>query len=153
MVNMPGLQNASGFETVAIWVVLAIAILGLGYALLLRTQILKADKGTPKMQEVWNAIREGANAYLNRQLKTIVPFIVVLTVVLFFSVYVIPPSAEAAERFPGYDTGTIQIIVGVGRAIAFVMGACFSLACGAVWYADGRAGQCPRGGCFQTELQ
>ncbi len=127
---MPGLQNATEFETVAIWVVLAIAILGLGYALLLRAQIMKAGKGTPKMQEVWNAIREGANAYLNRQLKTIVPFIVVLTVVLFFSVYVIPPSAEAMERFSGYDTGTIQIIVGIGRAIAFVMGACFSLAVG-----------------------
>lgn len=128
--NMPGLQNATVFETVAIWVVLAIAIIGLLYALLLRSQILKADKGTDKMQEVWNAIREGANAYLNRQLKTIVPFIVVLTIVLFFSVYVIPPTAEAAERFQGYDTGTIQIIVGIGRAVAFVMGACFSLAVG-----------------------
>ena len=129
-VKMPGLQNATVFETAAIWVVLAIAILGLGYALLLRSQIMKADKGTPKMQEVWNAIREGANAYLHRQLKSIVPFIVVLTVVLFFSVYVIPPSAEAMERFKGNDTGTIQIIVGIGRAIAFVMGSCFSLAVG-----------------------
>ena len=127
---MPGLQNATVFETAAIWVVLAISILGLGYALLLRSQIMKADKGTPKMQEVWSAIREGANAYLNRQLKTIVPFIVVLTVVLFFSVYVIPPSAEAAERFQGYDAGTIRLIVGLGRAVAFVMGACFSLAVG-----------------------
>ncbi|MCI2035964.1 MAG: sodium/proton-translocating pyrophosphatase, partial [Oscillospiraceae bacterium] len=127
---MPGLQNASVFENVAIWIVLAISLLGLGYALLLRSQILKAGKGTPKMQEVWNAIREGANAYLNRQLKTIVPFIAVLTVVLFFSVYVIPPSTEATERFRQYDAGTIQLIVGFGRAVAFIMGSCFSLIVG-----------------------
>ncbi|HEX2985654.1 MAG TPA: sodium-translocating pyrophosphatase [Caproiciproducens sp.] len=127
---MPGLQNASVFESVAIWAVLAISLLGLGYALLLRTQILKADKGSKKMQEVWNAIREGANAYLNRQLKTIVPFIAVLTVVLFLSVYIIPPSAEAMERFSQYDSGTVKLLVGLGRAVAFIMGACFSLTVG-----------------------
>lgn len=130
MINVPGLQNASIFETVSIWVVLAISLLGLCYALLLRTQILKADKGTKKMQEVWNAIREGANAYLNRQLKTIIPFIVVLTVVLFFSVYVIPPTAEATERFSTLSSGSVTLIVGLGRAIAFIMGACFSLIVG-----------------------
>jgi K(+)-stimulated pyrophosphate-energized sodium pump len=128
--HMSSLPNASLFETVSLWVVLAIALLGLGYALLLRSQILKADKGTPKMQEVWNAIREGANAYLGRQLKTIIPFIVVLTVVLFFSVYVIPPSAEATERFPGNSPDNIRLLIGFGRAVAFIMGACFSLIVG-----------------------
>lgn len=127
---MPGLHNASLFEVISIWCVLAIAILGLGYALLLRTQILKLDKGTQKMQEVWNAIREGANAYLNRQLKTILPFIAVFTVVLFFSVYIVSPSKEALERFSQYDEGTIRLIVGLGRAVAFIMGACFSLMVG-----------------------
>lgn len=127
---MPGLHNASLFEVISIWCVLAISILGLGYALLLRTQILKLEKGTQKMQEVWNAIREGANAYLNRQLKTILPFIAVFTVVLFLSVYIIPPTNEAMERFSQYDQGTIKLIVGLGRAIAFIMGACFSLMVG-----------------------
>ena len=127
---MHGLQNASLFESVAIWVVLGISILGLGYALLLRTQILKADKGTKKMQEIWNAIREGANAYLNRQLKTIIPFIAVLAVVLFFSVYIIPPSKEAVERFNQFNNDTIKLIIGFGRSIAFIMGASFSLTVG-----------------------
>lgn len=36
------------------------------------------------MQEVWQAIRLGADAYLARQLKTILPLIFVLTAVLFF---------------------------------------------------------------------
>jgi K(+)-stimulated pyrophosphate-energized sodium pump len=62
------------FEQIAIWSVLGVAICGLLYALFLRHQILKEDSGTKKMQEVWGAIREGANAYLRRQLKTILPF-------------------------------------------------------------------------------
>jgi K(+)-stimulated pyrophosphate-energized sodium pump len=121
---------ASPFEIVAIWSVLFIAFLGLGYAMLLRSQIMKYDKGTPKMQEVWNAIRTGADAYLGQQLKTIVPFIVVLTFVLFFSVYVIPPTEEALARFSNFKPETVKLIVGFGRACAFVMGAVFSLMVG-----------------------
>ena len=64
---MFNLTNATTFEIVAIWCVLLIAFLGLGYALLLRKQIMKYDKGTAKMQEVWGAIKLGADAYLKRQ--------------------------------------------------------------------------------------
>ena len=60
-------------EQFMIWAVLAIAIVGLLYALFLRTQILREDKGTEAMQRVWNAIRTGANAYLSRQARTISP--------------------------------------------------------------------------------
>src|SRR5450756_2062295 len=60
-----------------------------GYALFLRSQIMRKEKGTAKMQEVWNGIRLGADAYLSRQLKTITPLIAVLTVVLFLSVYAV----------------------------------------------------------------
>ena len=93
--------HTSTFEAIALWIVLGIALLGLAYALFLRRNILREDKGTPKMIEVWEAIRQGANAYLTRQLRTILPIIAVLTVALFFSVAVVPPSAEALERFPG----------------------------------------------------
>lgn len=127
---MPSLSNASLFEKTAIWIILCIAILGLVYALLLRTQILKKDKGTTEMQEIWNSIRTGADTYLNRQLKTIVPLIAVLTVLLFFSVYIVPPSAEALKRFSKYSPDTVKLIIGFGRAVAFIMGACFSLMVG-----------------------
>ena len=82
------------------------------------------------MQEVWQAIRLGADAYLARQLKTILPLIFVLTAVLFFSVYIIPPSEEALQRFSTYSSETVRLIVGFGRAAAFVMGAIFSLIVG-----------------------
>ena len=89
MYYMQGLQS---FEAVAIWVVFGIAIVGLLYALLLRSQIMGEDKGTKEMQDVWNAIKDGADAYLSKQFKSILPLIGVLTIALFLSVYVVPPS-------------------------------------------------------------
>ena len=123
-------MDLTSFEVLATWLILGIAFLGLLYALFLRKQILAEDKGTAKMQEVWEAIRQGANAYLTRQLRTILPFIVVLTIALFLSVYIVPPTEFSLEVFAGYSEGTIRMIVGIGRAVAFVMGAGFSLAVG-----------------------
>ncbi|HVP19634.1 MAG TPA: sodium-translocating pyrophosphatase [Spirochaetia bacterium] len=127
---MSHLANATVFESVSLWVVLGIAVLGLLYALLLRTQVMRNDKGSELMQSIWNAIREGADAYLGRQLRTIVPLIIVLTAVLFLSVYVVAPSEAANSRFAGYSEGQIRLFVGLARAIAFVMGAVFSLMVG-----------------------
>ena len=98
------------FETIAIWAVLGVAILGLLYAIFLRSQILREDKGDEKMQKVWGAIRDGADAYLKRQLKSILPLIFVLTIALFASVYIVPPTPEASEwyclAFKGADINT-----------------------------------------------
>lgn len=127
MFSLPG---ATSFEVVAIWSVLGIAVFGLFYALLLRRQILAYDKGTTEMQAVWGAISEGAEAYLKRQLKTIVPLIALFTVVLFLSVYIVPPSEESKLRFVGYSEESLKLVIGFGRAIAFILGACFSLIVG-----------------------
>src|ERR1019366_585999 len=127
---MKSLLYATSFEVHAVWSVLGIAFAGLGYAMLLRYQILKKDKGTPEMLDVWNAIRQGADAYLGRQLKTILPLIGVLTVVLFFSVYVVPPSSEALLRFSDSTPDQVRMLIGIGRALAFIMGALFSLVVG-----------------------
>lgn len=124
------MQGLSSFEQIAIICVMGIAILGLLYALFLRKQTLKEDKGSPKMLEVWNAIREGADTYLKSQLKTIMPLIAILTVALFFSVFIVPPSEEAMKRFAGQSEESVRLIIGIGRALAFVMGAAFSLMVG-----------------------
>lgn len=155
---MYAMQGLSLVEVIAIWAVFGVAILGLLYANFLRTQILREDKGTDKMQEVWGAIKEGANAYLGRQLRSILPLIAVLTVVLFFSVYIVPPSPEAsqwhcvavqgvsvtdaaatkacvASMTPAGNLGAyrqVQLLIGLARAIAFVMGATFSLTVGQI---------------------
>lgn len=124
------MHGLSLFEQVGIWSVLGVAVAGLLYALFLRRQILREDKGSAKMQEVWGAIREGADAYLRKQLKTILPLIILLTFALFLSVYIAPPSKEAMERFSGNSESTVRLIIGLGRAIAFIMGALFSLIVG-----------------------
>jgi len=128
MVNM----NLTSFEQIAIWAVFAVAWLGLGYAVFLRSQILREDKGTEKMQEVWGAIKDGANAYLQKQFRSILPLIAILTVVLFLSVYVVPPSPEAQDRFPGATEAQLKLWIGIARGLAFIMGAGFSLAVGQI---------------------
>ncbi|MCG3210414.1 MAG: K(+)-insensitive pyrophosphate-energized proton pump [Anaerolineae bacterium] len=116
------------FETYAIFGVLGVAILGLAYAVFLRQQVLKEDKGTEKMQSIWGAIKEGADAYLSRQLRTILPFIGLLTIALFFSAWIVNPTLEAQTEF-GENA---RLYVAFGRAIAFLMGAGFSLLVGQI---------------------
>ena len=156
--NLLGLGNhgLNDFEQVALIGVVITAIISLVYAWLLRGTVMKKDKGTAKMQEVWNAIRIGADSYLNRQLRTILPLILVLTVALFLSVYIVPPTEGAREwhcifrqGVPATDEAVllacadnltkendpqayneIVLIIGVARMIAFVMGASFSLTVG-----------------------
>jgi K(+)-stimulated pyrophosphate-energized sodium pump len=128
--HMNYIEDMTSMEKAAIWAVFFIAWLGLAYALFLRSQILREDKGTQKMQEVWGAIKDGANAYLSKQLRSILPLIGILTVAMFLSVFVVPPSAEAMERFNGYTSQQVAWIIGIARALAFVMGASFSLLVG-----------------------
>ena len=127
---MYAMQGLTSLEIIAIWAVFGIAIVGLLYALFLRSQIMREDKGTAEMQEVWNAIKSGADAYLRRQFNSIWPLILVLAVALFLSVYVVPPSQEALERFSSYSSDSVRLIIGIARAIAFIMGAGFSLTVG-----------------------
>lgn len=126
--NILGLarHGLNSFEQIAIVGVVITAFISLIYAWLLRGSVLKKDKGTPKMQEVWNAIRVGAEGYLGRQLRTILPAILILSVALFLSVYVVPPSHEATVEFPE----NTQMVIAIGRTVAFFMGAFFSLMVG-----------------------
>ncbi len=119
-------HGLNSFEQIAILCVVLTSFVSLVYAWFLRGQVLKKDKGTEKMQEVWNAIRVGADSYLSRQLRTILPAILLLMVALFLSVYVVPPSVEAQGEFGD----NARIWVAIGRTIAFVMGATFSLTVG-----------------------
>ncbi|MFP3853999.1 MAG: sodium-translocating pyrophosphatase [Anaerolineales bacterium] len=126
------MQGLREFEAWAIWGVLIVAVIGLLYAILLRSQILQEDKGTPRMQEIWEWIKEGAETYLTRQLRSILPMIAILTVALFLSVYIVPPTPEAIERFSNMSSDMVRLVVGLGRAIGFIMGAGFSLTVGQI---------------------
>ena len=125
-----GIASLRPFEQYALFGVLFIAVLGLLYALFLRKQVIREDTGTPAMLKVWGAIREGANAYLKRQLKTILPLIGLLTVCLFLSVYIVPVSQDSMERFAELTPDKVKLIAAFGRAGAFILGAVFSLLVG-----------------------
>ena len=123
-----GLTTA--FEQLAVLGVLVVALLSLLYAWFLRGSVLKKDKGTEKMQEVWDAIRVGANGYLQRQMKTILPAMAILTIALFLSVFTAKPSLEAQREFGQLGEQAVVWIVSIGRTVAFLMGASFSLIVG-----------------------
>src|SRR5215469_9784196 len=66
-----------------LWIALGVGILALVAALMLARAVVAADTGTADMQAISNAIREGAEAFLRRQYRTIGIIAVVLAVVLF----------------------------------------------------------------------
>ncbi len=114
-------------EAVGVWSVLGVAVAGLLYAVFLTRQILREDQGTAAMQDISNRIRQGAVAYLNRQLRAIVLFIALLTLALF-------ASAALVKELPKYvtDAGFDGLSIALGRAGAFLMGSLFSLAVGQI---------------------
>ena len=119
-------------EQYAIFGVLAVAFVGLWYTLFLKKQVMSNDCGTGKMVEVWSAIKQGADTYLLKQLKSILPMIAILTVCLFLSVYIVPVSAEAKIRFSAYSDETVKLIIAFGRAGSFIFGSLFSLLVGQI---------------------
>ncbi len=106
-------------ERILLFVVLLTAFAGLAYAWALMGQVRRADQGNPRMQEITRAIREGADAYLKRQLGTVGILIAVLVVVLF------------ATKAMTSDLG-MKDPFAWGRALAFLMGAIFSALVGFV---------------------
>jgi K(+)-stimulated pyrophosphate-energized sodium pump len=85
-----------------------------GFALMRR--VLAEDQGTDKMQEIAQAIQEGAMAYLKRQFKTIGVILVPLAVVVFLT-------STAVKRADGGEALSFAASGGF-RTGAFVLG-CF----------------------------
>ncbi|MDR2846168.1 MAG: sodium/proton-translocating pyrophosphatase, partial [Candidatus Methanoplasma sp.] len=90
------------------------SIIALVFALYFFRNIWSRDKGTPEMQKISNAIETGAMAYLRRQYKTIGIISVILAIVLWLAGYV--------NSFEEY--------LGIGVAVAFLIGAGFSILSG-----------------------
>jgi len=63
--------------------VLIISVLSLVFAIWLTTNVLKNDTGTPEMQFISNAIKEGAEAFLRRQYRTISLLSIVFAAIIF----------------------------------------------------------------------
>src|SRR5712691_676189 len=70
-------------ETLLLWIVLLSSVIALAYGVYLRRLVQRQDPGPDSMVRVAIAIQEGAMAYLWRQLRTMVPFIVVVAAGLY----------------------------------------------------------------------
>lgn len=102
------------FEQTALYSIIFVAIGALVYAALLAKQVLRESKGSGRMVEVWEGIKQGANAYLKRQFKSILLLVGFLAVILYAS--------AALANAP--------LSISLGRAAAFLMGAFFSASVG-----------------------
>jgi K(+)-stimulated pyrophosphate-energized sodium pump len=109
-------------ERIALILNVVIALAGLGYALMLVKEVYGADTGTPRMQEIAQAVREGANAYLQKQFTTVGILILIITGILVWTKY---PAADDPNRAE-------HLQIAWGRGIAFLIGALFSATVGFV---------------------
>jgi K(+)-stimulated pyrophosphate-energized sodium pump len=104
--------------------VIAVSFLSLGFAVFLARWVLARDTGTPKMREISDAIKEGAEAFLSRQNRTIILMSAILAAVIFFLyAYVRAPS-------PADPVSPVQMAF--WTTFSFVLGALCSVIAGYV---------------------
>ena len=88
----------------------SLAVAGVIAAIILVLSVRKYPKGNQKMIEIWTAIREGSNAYIKRQFRTIAIIAIIISVVI-------------AAAF----TATVNFVYGSEIALSFLLGVAFSL--------------------------
>src|SRR4051812_23966954 len=107
----PFVVDVSGGNLVLVIVVALIALGALAMAAMFRQEVLAAGEGTDNMKNIAQAVQEGANAFLQRQFRTLGVFAAIAFVLLM--------------ALPADDLG-----VRIGRSIFFLVGAGFSATVG-----------------------
>ena len=108
---IPDVVHLSGSNLVLVIIVFVVALGALAMAYMFRQEVLAAGEGTDNMKNIAHAVQEGANAYLQRQFRTLAVF----AAIAFFALMLLPAD----------DWG-----VRIGRSLFFLVGAGFSAAVG-----------------------
>ena len=89
---------SGGGGAICLWVTMGVGALALVAAWMLARHVLCCDTGTPAMQSISNAIREGAEAFLRRQYRTIGAIAIVLAILLFAGYHMSARTAPFAMK-------------------------------------------------------
>src|SRR3954447_22732074 len=108
---IPAVVEVSGGNRILVIVVALIALGALAMAAMFRQEVLAAGEGTDNMKNIAQAVQEGANAFLQRQFRTLAVF----AVVAFFLLLALPA-----------DDSMVRIF----RSVFFLVGAGFSATVG-----------------------
>jgi len=104
--------------------VIAISCLSLVFAVFLARHVIQRDAGTAQMQQISNAIKEGAEAFLSRQNRTIVSLSAVLAA-LIFVLYAFVRTPNPADPVP-------PVQLAFWTTLSFILGAACSVIAGYV---------------------
>ena len=107
----PAVVELSGGNLVLVIVVALIALGALGMAAMFRSEVLTAGEGTDNMKNIALAVQEGADAYLQRQFRTLAIF----AALAFFALLALPADDTSVRIF---------------RSVFFLVGAGFSATVG-----------------------
>jgi K(+)-stimulated pyrophosphate-energized sodium pump len=99
--------------------VIAISCLSLVFAVFLARHVIQRDAGTAQMQQISNAIKEGAEAFLSRQNRTIVSLSAVLAA-LIFVLYAFVRTPNPADPVP-------PVQLAFWTTLSFILGAACSV--------------------------
>lgn len=112
-------------ESVLLGLIIVISFVGLGFAYYLSRWVLSKGVGSEHMQSISNAIKEGAEAFLRRQFRTIILLALVFAIVLFLGYGFVRAHHD-------FDPVSSSVELAVWVTLSFVLGAICSLIAGFV---------------------
>src|SRR5690349_19791449 len=102
--------------------ILGISAVGLLFALYLVRNVMKRDTGSERMQEISNAIKQGAEAFLRRQNRTIAYLAIALAAIIYILYAFVRAHNEHDPASPAQ--------LALWTTLSFILGAACSVAAG-----------------------
>jgi len=113
-----------------LWLIVGCGVLAILYGIWATQSVMRADSGSKRMQEISEAVREGAQAYLKRQYATIGIVGVVIFVIIGFTLGWLVAGGFAIGAILSGATGFIGMNVSVRANVRVAQAATKSLAGG-----------------------